>query len=132
MGLHLRVDGRSVWPVRTGDVFEFHLQANARNIHLCSYDAASADFDPHSADRRRLGVAVMELDIDGVAIGADHTSLGTGWYPAESLWQWTDGSAELNCAGARHIRVTLANTGLMHWRHRDEGLDTRIPIRIEV
>ena len=109
---HLRVDGRRIDGRPMDGGLEFLIPAGARSILLCSHASAPADTDPTSSDRRPLGLAVVALEIDGVAVT---TRRGAGWHPAEATWQWTDGAAELPCWGGRSIWLRLADTGMGRW-----------------
>jgi hypothetical protein len=66
-------------------------------------------------DRRRLGVKVARLLLDGVEVPVDHPALAEGWHHIEQDGRWTDGaglipSAMLN--GARGVRVEIAASGV--------------------
>ncbi len=110
----LRVDGQILQPLQRGHVLTFDLPATARAITLLSRCFAPADFDPQSADRRQLGLAVTWLEIDGVAIPAESPVRGQGWHAPEAGWHWTDGAASLHAAGARQIRLGYQPMNLRH------------------
>jgi hypothetical protein len=113
--LRLVADGRVLLPARHGDIACFALPPNARHIALASRAGAPADVDPGATDRRRLGVAVAALEVDGAVLPAGDARHGPGWLAAEPAWQWTDGHAAIICPGAREIRVRCAATGLRYW-----------------
>jgi hypothetical protein len=58
-------------------------------------------------DRRRLGVAVTALALDGVAVPPGDMRRGAGWHKPEAGWQWTDGDAALTVGGARTLDISL-------------------------
>jgi hypothetical protein len=72
-----------------------HMQARlpggTRVVCLYSRSFAPADHDPASGDRRRLGLAVRAVRLNGQPMPAD--ALGSGWYPPEAAWRWTNGDA---------------------------------------
>ncbi len=114
-GTHLVVDGRRVDPAIDGDVHRFELPEGACDISLVSRTTIPAETLTDQRDHRRLGVAVSRMVVDGVAVGAaDPRRTGTGWYPAEAEWQWTDGRAVLLSPGARRIEVTIRPV-LSYW-----------------
>lgn len=107
-GLHIVADGETIWPQRHADGgFAFALPAGARTIMLASRSWRPAD-EAASDDKRCLGVAVSEIEIDGQMLPL--TALGGGWHPvereAERAWRWSDGLALLP-VGARSILVRL-------------------------
>jgi hypothetical protein len=57
---------------------------------------------PGLGDRRRLGVAVSELRVNGEAVALDGSAFAAGWYPPEThgelSWRWTNGEAALALA----------------------------------
>lgn len=110
----LRVDGQIIAPSADAGALRFDLPRGARQVALLSRHFAPADFDPDSDDRRKLGLAVTWLEIDGVAVPTDSPVRAGGWHPAEAEWQWTDGAATLACPGARVIRISVAEMNLRH------------------
>ena len=67
-------------------------------------------------DRRRLGVAVADLTLDGIALPpADPRRVG-GWHkPEPDGWQWTDGDAALLVGAARRLELRLLPLA-RYWR----------------
>jgi hypothetical protein len=59
------------------------------------------------ADRRRLGVAVSSLRLNGRAVPPGDPRRATGWHPAEDGWQWTDGEATIVAGTSSTLDVTL-------------------------
>lgn len=110
----LLVDGRILVPQQDGSGLRFDLPPGARHISLLSRVFAPADLDPDSQDRRRLGLAVTWLEIDGMPIPPDSPIRRTGWHAPEPAWHWTDGAATLDCPNARSIRLGLAAIGMRH------------------
>ncbi len=57
---------------------------------------------PGLTDGRKLGVAVAEMRLDGVAGDLDTEAFGEGFYPLERHdqhdWRWTNGAAVLKFA----------------------------------
>ena len=56
-------------------------------------------------DRRRLGVSVASLKLDGQHVALDDPRLGTGWHMVEVEHRWTNGDAIMLVEGARTITV---------------------------
>ncbi len=114
--LHIRADGRTVWPQRDGDGdLVFALPENARDIWLVSRTWRPADeVSVEEGDKRHLGVSVKRLEIDGES--CDLGALARGWHPlegeAQNQWRWTNGAANLP-TGAQHVVVRL--TGKPHY-----------------
>ncbi|MDA8248509.1 MAG: Hint domain-containing protein, partial [Rhodospirillales bacterium] len=67
-------------------------------------------------DRRRLGVAVATLRLDGRALAP--AAFGRGWHAAEAGWRWTDGDAHLAlpAAAPRTLTLRLADAGARYWQ----------------
>jgi hypothetical protein len=66
-------------------------------------------------DRRRLGIKIATLTIDGVAIPLDRNELTEGWHDPEPDGRWTDGAALIPAAllaGLSTIEVSVAATML--------------------
>jgi len=115
--LHLLADGVSVWPEIEGAVYRFSLPSSAAMVRLVSRGAAPAELTADSTDRRRLGVAVARLAVDGREVRADDPRRAEGWYPPEAGWQWTDGDAVLRGTSMRRVEVTLLPL-LRYWQKR--------------
>jgi len=92
--LRVLADGVAVPLLRVGaGHVQAQLPAGARDIRLRSRSFVPADMAPALGDRRRLGVAVTKLRLDGRAVPAKaHVQ---GWHAAEPGWRWTDGDAHL-------------------------------------
>jgi hypothetical protein len=112
--LRLLADGRMLRPNLVGGRYSFRLPAQTRFVRLLSRVVVPAHTNPASSDYRRLGVAVAGLWLDGrVAPGRLRLD---GWQQAEPAWQWTDGDALLDCAGAARLDVELLALPI-YWRH---------------
>jgi hypothetical protein len=73
-----------------------------RSRHLRgSWDRAA------EGERRRLGVAVAALSLDGVPVPPADPRRVSGWHSPEAGWQWTDGDAALLVGGARLLEVRV-------------------------
>jgi collagen type I/II/III/V/XI/XXIV/XXVII alpha len=97
--LRLGVDGRIVIGVGDGLERHFMFPATARTVRLLSRTTCAADHSADGDDRRRVGVALLRLEIDGREVSLDDAALHDGFLPAErhgaSLWRWTTGAARL-------------------------------------
>jgi hypothetical protein len=107
-GLHILADGQAVWPEIGADGWRvFALPAGARRLVLASRQWRPAD-ENGGDDKRHLGVAVSEIEIDGETLALG--SLSEGWRPLESeggrAWRWTRGWGMLP-GGGRRIAVRL-------------------------
>jgi hypothetical protein len=113
--LAVEAAGLSLRPNATGCV---RLPAGTRQVRL-----TSRSFVPlwlgMGEDRRRLGVAVTGLWLDGEPLPA--AAFGAGWHPAESGWRWTDGDAELCLSPLSRpaiLQIALADWGVRYWAAR--------------
>ncbi len=100
----LRRDGPLAWRAR--------LRAGARAVRLRSRSFVPNDLG--ADDRRRLGVAVTALSLDGQPLAPDDD----GWHAAEDGWRWTDGDAGLrldHCPRPRWLRIAAADAGARYW-----------------
>jgi len=117
--LHLRIAGTRLDGVQRDGVWRFALPAprrgGAHDVRLRSrhflplWDSASA------ADRRRLGVAVDTLRLDGAPVPPGDPRRTGGWHAAEDRWQWTDGDAGIATGAAAVLEVTLVPMA-RYWR----------------
>lgn len=104
--LVIEADGATILPQHGGGSrFRFHIPATDRLV-LRSPSGVLAHVMPGMTDRRRLGVAVSALRIDGEAIALDSALFGDGFHPTEShgdmAWRWTDGESVI---GVEHRRA---------------------------
>ena len=103
----LLADGQ---PLTPGDTVT--IPPGATKIELHSRSVVPSDLDPAANDRRRLGIALTSLRLDGQPIPLDSPAL-TGCHAPEPAWRWTNGAACLHLAPAIHAR-TLEITRLPH------------------
>ncbi len=108
-GLHVTCDGRPLAAVTAGTLLHLALPAGARRLVVRSRTTSPADLDPGSDDRRRLGVALRGLRLDGAALATDDARLAAGWHPAEPQWRWSDGAGTIDVRGAASVALHLAS-----------------------
>jgi hypothetical protein len=95
------VDGRHI----------FALPAGLDSVRLISRSASPATLRPWLADRRRLGVKVSRLVLDGRTVAADDAMLAEGWWEVEADGRWTDGGGVLLLSEApTMLEVQVATT----------------------
>lgn len=123
-GLHLIVDGQSVWPEAIDNrVHRFRVQAGAE-VWLASRSMVPSQGDAGSSDIRRLGVPVEQIalgDADlSIKVGHGHAGLCDGFHKDEASHRWTGGMARLpDCllgcfAGEISLEVHLAASSLRY------------------
>jgi hypothetical protein len=112
--LRLFVGGAEIPPEvePEGGDYLFALPEDTGAVRLVSPRRAS----PAPRDKRRLGVAVMRLTLDGEELSLDGPELGRGFHPAEGnetmRWRWTDGRAWLvlpHSAATRQLAVKISD-----------------------
>jgi serralysin len=118
--LSVMVDGHDLPAEVTGATWRFRLPAGASRVRLVSSVSVPAHVFAEQDDTRPLGVAIANLRIDGEMVPPGDPRLGHGWHAPEQAWQWTDGDAELNCAGAREVTFTVAITA-RYWQVNSTG-----------
>jgi hypothetical protein len=98
-GLELVTGSRRLRPVWAADrVAVFALPRDARQARLICPAERPSRHAPWLDDRRRLGVAVSDLWVDGARLAVDGPGLGAGWWPMERAaraFRWTNGDASL-------------------------------------
>ncbi len=80
---------------------------------LASQSAIPGHITPDPRDRRRLGIKVARLSIEGVSIPLDHPDLVEGWHAKEADGRWTNGHAIIPAsllAGSLSVDVDIAAT----------------------
>lgn len=78
---------------------------------IASRSAIPGEITADPRDRRRLGVKLAALGVDGTAIPLDHPALIKGWHGMEPDGRWTDGAASIpSCLlkGGRDVTVVVA------------------------
>jgi len=99
--------------VRTGErQWSINLSSMAGGARLSSRVFVPAHEDPASEDRRRLGLDIASLTLDGTRLNLADERLAKGWYAAEPAHRWTDGDAALPAsllAGAHRLTIELAS-----------------------
>ncbi len=82
-----------------GQTVTFALPAGARQVRLRALPFVPAEARPWSDDRRRLGLPVVAIAIDGAPLAIDDPALSDGWHAAErrgdATLRWTDGDAAI-------------------------------------
>jgi len=128
---HVLADGERIEAVRLSPMrLGFVLPEGRREIALNSRAFVPAEMEVESPDRRRLGVCVARLQIDGEDFALDGGET-PGWREAEFDGQafarrWTSGSAPLP-AGARLVIVDLEGEGV-YWRTSLTGVGYSVPV----
>jgi hypothetical protein len=113
-GLRLDIDGRAARWARRGAWLRVAVGAGGAVLRLLSRVAAPAELDPGSQDRRRLGVALAALRIDGDPVALGDRRLRGGWHAPEAGLRWSDGDGAIDLAGARRVELALA-AGLLRY-----------------
>jgi hypothetical protein len=97
--LQVLADGAPVAPLHASGQRWWFLIPPARELVLASAADVLGDLRPELHDRRRLGVAVSELRLNGARLDLGGEHCQAGFYPLESreglAWRWTDGRAHL-------------------------------------
>jgi hypothetical protein len=73
----------------------FALPGGLRSVRLVSRSALPSALRPWLDDRRRLGVKVSRLVLDGRTVAADDAMLAEGWWEVEADGRWTNGGGVL-------------------------------------
>ncbi len=109
---YLVVNGRRVAPVQERDAMVFDLPPGGGWGRVRSASAIPAEALPGSQDRRRLGLAILAVEIEAESgwhsVALDGPALGKGWHLPEPGHRWTGGDAALWVGGARRLRLHLA------------------------
>jgi hypothetical protein len=124
-GLKLLADGRAIAPETDGHLFRFRIPEGTRAVRLVSRSAVPAEMHAQSDDKRRMGVAVSALWLDGKRLALDSQWLGAGWHKRESLpggasWRWTEGNAAIVLPAGKGPRVLDVAVGMSERYWRDE------------
>jgi hypothetical protein len=116
--VHLEADGQVIEPVVDGRHHRFHVPAGTRAVRLVSRSAVPAEVHAESEDKRRMGIGVSGVWVDGTRLALTDRRLAGGWHAAESLpggaaWRWTEGNAVIVLppgTGARVVDVAVRLT----------------------
>ena len=111
----------------TGRLHRFVLPGSVERMRIVSHQGIPAELDPDSTDRRRLGVAIEGIVLDGRVVALDDPRLGAGFHGVERegglTWRWTDGDAELaipacggRASGPRVLDLLICALG-RSWRY---------------
>jgi parallel beta-helix repeat protein len=117
-GVHLEADGQVIEPVVDGRHHRFHVPAGVKAVRLVSRSAVPAELHAESEDKRRMGIGVSGVWVDGTRLALTDRRLAGGWHAAESLpggaaWRWTEGNAVIVLppgTGARVVDVAVRLT----------------------
>jgi hypothetical protein len=108
--LRIIVDGAELEHQRDGRWIYVALPDGAAQMRLQSRTAAPAELDPASEDRRRLGLPIAGLTLDGQTAPLTSARLGQGWHAPEPGLRWTDGLATIDVRGATVVELCLASS----------------------
>jgi hypothetical protein len=119
-GLRVLADGRVLAARAEGERVRVAVPAGTRMLRLLSGSFIPDELDPRAGDRRRLGVAVAAVRVDGRAL--DAACFGAGFHPPEAdggrRWRWTDGAAQVllpACDRACVVDMELDAPGRHYW-----------------
>ena len=105
-GLRLLADGIALAPLAAeGGSYRFAVPEGTASLRLISRSGIAGEVQAESGDRRRFGVLVRGLFVDGTAVSFD--ALGEGWNaqaPGRDH-RWTDGDAALPLGRAVAFRI---------------------------
>jgi ELWxxDGT repeat protein len=113
-GLRIAARGRVLRPVLTeGARLLYAVPPATRRLHLLSAASRPTARRPWLDDRRKLGVCVRRVVLDGEQrVALDGPALGQGWWPAEQHagLRWTGGHATLEVPShTRTVEIVLAS-----------------------
>jgi hypothetical protein len=124
--LRIIANGRPLLPsCADGGHYIFVLPKGLPEVRLVSHAGAPTDARPWLEDRRRLGVCVQRIVLDGSGdvqeVPLDHPNLSQGWWAVE--WdgaaprRWTDGAALLPlppCVDPVMLRIDASPCGMTY------------------
>ncbi len=113
-----------------GEAGRFRLSSQARDVRLISTVFVPLHFESRLADRRRLGVAVAGLKVNGPrgrrTVALDDPAFGDGFYEIEGggRFRWTNGEARLSAdlwrgGGLIELEFDLVADMRRFWRAPD-------------
>lgn len=101
------------------------LPTGATNLVIGSAASSPAETDPAAQDRRRLGIAITGVLVDGLPVHEADPRFGTGFYPPERSgrrwFRWTDGSASFGVSGVRELSFTVQAASMIWQASPDEN-----------
>ncbi|MGC9268751.1 Hint domain-containing protein [Acidiphilium sp.] len=117
-------DGRRLEAIDTDSGQKlFRLPATVGRLTIESSCSSPADLDPASFDRRRLGIAITDITLDGVLVSESDPRFSTGFYPSERRgrrwFRWTDGAAVFDASGVSEMAFTVQAVSPI-WQIPDE------------
>ncbi len=113
--LGFRLGGRVVAARVDGQRYTMRVPPRGTTVQLVSRSAVPAQVFAANGDHRRLGVAIGNISLAGVAIALDDPRLAAGWHGVENgAWRWTDGDAALRLASGGNLTVELL-FGTRYW-----------------
>jgi|GEM_PF-6482260 len=111
--LHLLVNGRRIDGFREGDAWRF--DAPAGTITIASRAAIPGEIRLADPDRRRLGVAIADICLDGRRLDLADARLSAGFHRVEPEgWRWTDGAGVIRLDAPATLGLRLGPT-LTYW-----------------
>jgi len=116
---------------RHGSVVQAILPAGMATVRLLSRSAVPAEQASESGDRRRLGVAVTRILLDGIDLPLDDPRLGLGWQELEPGLRWTTGHAALlleRDASPRRLEI-VTQPLLRYWRASPVAASMPAPVQ---
>ncbi len=114
--------------IETTDDPALTIHYEKRAAIIVSRSAIPGEIFVDPRDRRRLGVKIASLQVDGHDIPLDHPALTVGWHDLEPDGRWTNGSAEIPTdflGGSKNLQVSLAATLRYPLRPMDEVRSTK-------
>jgi len=108
--LHVFLRGGRLDGIEAAGVWRFVLPASddpKRLLRLRSRHMRGAWDRAAEGERRRLGVAVAALALDGANVPPGDPRRVSGWHKPEAGWQWTDGDAAVLLGSARRLEITV-------------------------
>ena len=108
-GVSIVADGHVLTPTMVADHrFQYDVPPGTAYLALRSRSACPHETQPGSSDRRRLGVCLTDLELDGVPVSVGDPRLEIGWHEPEDggRFRWTDGDADLPVARRLVFRAT--------------------------
>lgn len=109
----------------------FEIPAGVSQVHLHSRFFTPAEMNTTTPDRRRLGVALTCVTLNGVPLPDD--AYCAGFHPPEQAWRWTDGEACLRIPKSPRpatLHLEIADMNARYWVRPSEAVctETEIPL----